>query len=672
MILGIIILSVIFTYRSTEGQELNYDDERYIRGNQLIRNLDGAKVVEIFSSYFDGHYHPLTMLSLAVDRSLGENPVKTHHVVNWLLHVANALLVYLFLLALFKDRALAFGVAALFVVHPMAVESYAWMTERKNVLYSVFFLAAGISYHQYLLKRSWAFLGLSFLLFGLSILSKAQAMVLLPVLFLIDWVESRDLRKADAYFDKIPFLVVALLFVFLTSSAQAEEWGELNRSGYSRLDKLFLASWAFIQYFMKGLVPVGLSAYYPYPNDLGQELQWFHYIAPASFVVLLGAAVYAFRRSRVVFFGLGFFFLNLVLMLKFLDVPFGSYLMANRYNYLPLVGLLLLLVYGIFYICKKYKWGFSVPLVLILVVALAYGLISQQRISVWHNSTALWSDILEKYPAYKHAYNMRGLGYLEEGKTAQAMRDFEIMLEMDPDFMDAYANLAVLHHRLGQTKQAAAYVAEARNRFPEEARVWDLAANMALKSKDYEGALTDINKALALDPDEENLKLTKAKALINLNRRGEAREVLVEMPENRQASQLLAALQHSENDQKTTTVANARVDELIKQATELAKQGRYEDAMPLYNRAVELAPDNFVAYLNRGSTLARLGDVEKALSDFRKAKELNPNEARVYFLLGVAYKDLNQRQQACNNLLEAHKRGFPVRQDLKNYCTSQP
>ncbi|MDZ7845635.1 MAG: hypothetical protein U5L96_02015 [Owenweeksia sp.] len=135
----LLILTAAFSFKSINGLELNYDDERYITHNELIKDLDAGKVKQIFSTYFDGHYHPLTLLSLGMDNLLFQNAIKGHHVVNWLLHLANALLVYLFILALFKDQALAFGTALLFALHPMTVESYAWMTERKNVLYSFFF-----------------------------------------------------------------------------------------------------------------------------------------------------------------------------------------------------------------------------------------------------------------------------------------------------------------------------------------------------------------------------------------------------------------------------------------------------------------------------------------------------------------------------------------------------
>lgn len=671
MLLGIVILALIFTFGSTQGEELNYDDERYIRGNELIRDLDGEKLGEIFTSYFDGHYHPLTLLSLAVDRQIGDNPITTHHTVNWLLHLANAILVYLFLLALFRKRWLAFGVAALFVVHPMAVESYAWMTERKNVLYSFFFLLSAMAYTRYLKKRSWALLAVCFVLFALSILSKAQAMMLVPVLFLIDWAGGRSLRQSRIYLEKIPFFLVALVFVFATSAAQAQQWGNLGSGDYSQVQKIFLASWAFLLYLVKGLVPLSLSAYYPYPADFGQGLEWYHYASPMAVLAFLGLCYYAFRKSKILFFGLVFFFVNLFLMLKFLDVPYGSYLMANRYNYLPLLGLMLVLVQLIFLAGGKYGLSRTTAFSVILIISIGYGALARQRIDVWHDNIHLWSDIIDHYPAYAHAYNMRGLGYLEKGNNREAIEDFETMLKLDPDLEDAYGNLAILSQKMGQPDKAMSYAERAKEHFPDNPRVFALAANLGLQQKKYPAALQDVDKAIELSPGDTGLLVTRARILALKGQNEEARAILERLAESSEARRLLASLNNMEEQKKAQNSPSGKAARLIGQATALAKQGRYQDAMPLYNQALALDSTNFVAYLNRGSTLARLGEIEEALADFQKAKSLNPGEAKVYYLLGAAYKDLDQKEKACANLWEANQRGFAVGEDLRRYCTGQ-
>ena len=272
----------------------------------------------------------------------------------------------------------------------------------------------------------------TFVLFSLSILSKAQAMAFVPVMFLLDYLENRSARSVQLYLEKLPFVLLAVAFVILTTGAQTEEWGELNTTGYDQVEKLALASFAFLSYLFRGLIPVGQSAYYPYPSDYGAGLEWYVYASIAGALAVLFLIWLAFRKKQGrVFFGLSFFLINIFLMLKYLDVPYGNYYMANRYNYLPLIGLLIV---PLEYLRKvSLKRGFSV-FVPIALIALVYGWLSHTRIQVWNNSVDLWTDVIDHYPGYSHALNMRALGNIMAGNNADAISDFTELAAMDPDF----------------------------------------------------------------------------------------------------------------------------------------------------------------------------------------------------------------------------------------------
>jgi hypothetical protein len=233
--------ALIFTHSSTSGSLLNYDDERYIQGNALIETEDGIQFRRIFTEYFDGHYHPLTLLSLACDNALAKDSIRMHHQTNWLLHLLNALLIYLLFGRLFPERwSLAFGAALLFELHPMNVESYAWMTERKNVQYAFFFLLSALQYVGYVRTQDRKRLLWSYFFLIASLLSKAQAVVLLPVFLIIDIVERRSLRQWPIWLEKIPALLLFSLFLFITRHAQEEAWGDLSSSVHSLTDRLLL------------------------------------------------------------------------------------------------------------------------------------------------------------------------------------------------------------------------------------------------------------------------------------------------------------------------------------------------------------------------------------------------------------------------------------------------
>ena len=658
----LVVIGAIFLRNATGGELLNYDDERYIQGNELIQSLDASSVGAMFSTYFDGHYHPITLLSLAVDQQLYADSIKGHHTTNLILHLLNAVLAFLFLYYLFKNRLLAFSVALLFMLHPMNVESYAWMTERKNLLYSAFYLASALCYWSYVKDTRTRMLIWSFVLFTISILSKAQAMTFIPVMFLLDYLSQRNFKSIRLYLEKAPFLLLAIAFVVLTTGAQSEEWGDLNSSGYGTLDKLFLASFAFVSYLFKGIIPLELVAYYPYPSDYGSALNWYVYasiLVSLAFPVLLWTTYKS--KNQVLFFGLSFFLIHIFLMLKFLDVPFGNYYMANRYNYLPLLGLLLIPVYFLDQWSKKKGYSLLIPIALIAVV---FGYQANARIAVWNNSVDLWTDVLDHYPKYSHALNMRALGHIARGNSVEAVQDFTELTTLDPDFGEAYLNLGVLYYRINKPDQALLWTSKALKRFPEDHRFYHLSANIKVKQKDLNAALTDIEQAISkVDSTYPQYHLLKAQILVQMGRTKEAEISLQKAQALPKAQQLMQAIKAQERSQTDP-------EYMFQQATALAKQGRNQEALGIFNRLLNMQPDHQGALVNRGSTLGTMGNFQEALKDFKHALELNPQEARIHYLLGVTYRDLKNKEEACKFLGQAAQLGWQLDEESKQYCNN--
>ena len=658
----LVVIGLTFLQEAVKGEPLNYDDERYIQGNELIADLDGASVGRMFSEYFDGHYHPVTLLSLALDRVFYQNPVKGHHTTNLLLHILNAILVFIFLYALFREYWLAFSVALLFMLHPMTVESYAWMTERKNVLYSSFFTLSALAYLRFLKQTVWWWLLACFLIFALAMLSKAQAMTFVAVMFLIDYLRERDMRSVQLYLEKLPFILVSVLFVILTTGAQAERWGVLDTTGYGPVDKLALSSYALLNYVVKGIIPFNLSAYYPYPNDLGEELSWYMYASIAGALLLLYLLWLSFRKGRkMIFFGLAFFLINIVLMLKYLDVPYGNYFMANRYNYLPLIGLLIIPVVYLRQASQKWEFNILLP---IAVIAVTFGYLSQRRIEVWQNNVNLWSDVIEHYPQYRHAWNMRALGHIARGSNLKAVKNFERLLAMDPEFNEAYLNLGILYFRMDQPYQARKWLLKGLGFYPEDHRLYHTLAVVRSGMKQNPAALKDINQALSIEGEANPVyHLTRARILIQLDSLDEARVDLMAASSLPKARQLLQALDAGKI--KTTGRTPAA---LLEKATKIAKEGRYREAKLILDEVLRMDPENKAAYINRGSTLGRLGNYGNALQDFQEALKLDPQDPRIYYLLGVTYRDREQRDLACENFQKAAQRGWQLETEIVDYC----
>ncbi|NOX45460.1 MAG: hypothetical protein GXO89_00600, partial [Chlorobi bacterium] len=191
-----------------------WDDNRYIIDNPLIQSLGFSNIAQMFSMVYDGHYHPLTLLSLAIDFQIdGLNPV-VFHTTNLLLHLGNTLLVFWFVFLLFDRKNLSMAVvsALLFGISTMAVESVAWASERKNLLYALFYFVSLISYLKYLKTDKLKFLFLSVFLFLLSLLSKAMALPLVATLFAIDLFFGRKPLSWKTILEKLPYLLLAIIF----------------------------------------------------------------------------------------------------------------------------------------------------------------------------------------------------------------------------------------------------------------------------------------------------------------------------------------------------------------------------------------------------------------------------------------------------------------------------
>ncbi|HEU5311738.1 MAG TPA: hypothetical protein VFV24_09825, partial [Candidatus Eisenbacteria bacterium] len=340
-----VLVATFAIYATSFDHEFTtWDDPDYVTDNALVRSQDyGALSKAIVSS----NYHPLTMFSMAWNAAPPLSP-KPFLVTNALLHTINTGLVFWLALRLSRRRLfVAFWAALFFGVHPMHVESVAWISERKDVLYTLFFLAGAVAYHRYLERREIPWLAGALALFVLSCLSKGMAVVFPLVMVLMDIWERRRVFETRSILEKAPFLAVALLFGRIVLDVQGG--GDLNglltkttlhlkgiadTLPYAAWERLILPTYGFAAYLVKLFVPVRLSAFYPYPppGTLGPV----HLLAPLVFLAVLALIVWDFRRTRILTFGLGWYLVTILPVLQWL--PVGEAIMADRYAYLSYVG----------------------------------------------------------------------------------------------------------------------------------------------------------------------------------------------------------------------------------------------------------------------------------------------------------------------------------------------
>ncbi|MFM7768883.1 MAG: tetratricopeptide repeat protein, partial [Bacteroidota bacterium] len=342
----------------------------------------------------------------------------------------NTLLVFILAYVLSSNSLfVAFFTSMVFGIHPMHVESVAWISERKDVLHAFFYLCALLVYYGYHLKgyRSPQWYVYTLVFFILSLLSKATAVTLPIVMVLCDLYWKRKLDKR-AIIEKIPFFVLSLVFGLIAVLAQSKI-SMASADTFSVLERLIFSSYGFISYLLKFIWPANLSAFYPYPALDG--ISFWYYVSPVFVAIGLFFGVKSLRSINAVAFGWWFFIVSIALVLQFVSV--GSAIMAERYSYLPYVGLSFSLAFWIntksqhFSILLKSMIGLLIGVFLVGNAYLTY-----QRNKIWKNSETLWTDVINTNPEVPVAYKNRGTFLAKNGRNEEALQDFNRYLELNP------------------------------------------------------------------------------------------------------------------------------------------------------------------------------------------------------------------------------------------------
>lgn len=444
----VIVLSVLIVYFSSlKNGLLKWDDNLYIIENNQIKSLGNISL--FFSQFYIGNYQPLTLLTYGLIYQFSALEPFLYHFVNVLFHVLNALVLFSFLKILFNKTGLAFLVTLLFALHPMHVESVAWVSGLKDVLYAFFFFISLIYYLKYIRRNKKLYYLLSILFFILSLLSKGQAVALFPVLFLIDYMERGKLFSK--WPEKIPFFVLSVVFGIIALFAQksADTMGDFT--SFSFFDQLSLSCYSFFMYVLKILVPFNLSSFYPYPNMDGGKIPFEYRL----FLLIIPLVVYGlfrfYKKNRILFFGSLFFIVNIILLIQL--IPVGNCIMADRYTYISSVGVNIVIVslFLKYYELKRWK---TILMMFISGYFIFLSVVSYNQTKIWKNDFTLWDNVLSVNPDVEFALVLRGCEYNNREDYQKAIADFNRSIALNPKDGSAYFNRGVARSRTGDFKNA--------------------------------------------------------------------------------------------------------------------------------------------------------------------------------------------------------------------------
>lgn len=508
--LAVILIATVITYLPVfDGAKefTNWDDPAYVTEQPLVRSLDAANIKQMFKteSRVAANYHPLTMLTLAYDYQRGEGQMWAFMQTTLLLHLINTALVFLFVGLLFrKSLLMPVLCAAFFGLHPMHVESVAWVAERKDVLYTAFYLVSLIGYVRYLRGGSWAWLVAAFASFIASCYAKPMAVTLPVVLLLLDVFEKRAFSVRSAL-EKVPFLVVSVIFGLLTLEVQSSIPGLVDVTSFSLPQRMLFAGYGITEYIVRLFVPLKLSAFYPYPST-GAE-PWAIAYVYSGMAVLLVCAVMVISRKRqseltsTLFFGMGFFVVTISIVLQLISV--GGAVIADRYTYVPYIGLFVMIGGAMDRTLPNVRRD-QIGLSIVLVASIWFAVLSNARIDVWKNSGVLFDDVIKLYPSQpvRAAYNNRALYNLEKGKLLESERDYQYLEVLGVSRAYTYKGYGALLMRMKRPAEAIPRFTTALELGGDDVQVIRARGRCYSQLQRHDSAIADLSRARELDPND--------------------------------------------------------------------------------------------------------------------------------------------------------------------------
>lgn len=578
---------------------VNWDDPEYVTQNTSIRDFSVGGLAALFKPENRAldTYAPLTQLSFAIDYAIAGNDASWYHGVNLLLHLLCVALVFLLVQRLTADVRVAFFVAVLFGLHPLHVESVAWVTERKDVLFSIFFLGACLAYLRGRNRHPETVISgtgywLAIVFGALAMLAKPQAVTLPAALLLLDYwrngtLQLRDLKRTA------PFWLLSLGTGLLALGIM-----DANPSEYSLLERIGFSGHAAWTYLWKALVPINLL------HDMGRPdagaMPALYYASTATMLGLLAAGLWFGRRHRVVIVGLGWFVVNLSVALHFLKINSG--VAYDRFTYLPYIGLFLIAGVGLNWLVTRYQRSKYGVYGLVVVVIITFGVMANQRARIWENDGTLWADAAEQRPDHPTAWCKRASYFAAQGNYAQAFVDQDKCISLNGDRSEVWSNRGNLYRNTGNTF----------------------------------AALQDYEKAIVLDPENALPFVNRGILYMQV---GEAGKGLADLE---QAVQL--------EPENSAFYLNLGL------GYEMAKQT--ESALKTYSTGIKLDEANYLAWKYRGSLLLVTGQFEAALADLLHATALEPDYGEGWHLMGRALEGLERTTEAEKAFERANSLGF--------------
>jgi len=564
------MLIVAAYFKLFSANFISWDDGDVVLNNKHVHDFD---IKAFFTNYYVGNYAPITMIGFAIDWLIFHGHAAGHHSMSLLFHLLNGVLVYKFAELVLKDNLKALICTLIFCFHPLQVETVAWVSAKNNLVYSVFFLLGLIYYSKFIIDGIKKHYFYALLFFILSVLSKPSAICFPLVLPLLDYLLKQKTDLKSIVVNKIPFIIVAVILGVATIYTRTEDKFINQSHAYAIHERIGYAGYAILQYIYKFFIPINLSVIYPYPQDKVVSI-----IAGYIVIVLLAFGLYKLYKSssKIIFFGISFFIINLLLVLQF--IPFGEVLTADRYMYLPIIGICMALL-SIIPLKEKQLKITGIALVLV------FGSLTFIRASVWKNSISLYSDIIKKYPHSFVALNSLGAEYMLNKNYDMSLRYLNAAINENTEYYKGYYNRGLLYAQTDRIKNAIRDFDKAIA-LKQYLKAYVARANAYYLLKDFSKAINDAESALKQDPNNPKANYVLANCYDDLN--------------------------------------------------------QLDKSLTYYNKVIASNTENPLYFMRRAIVYGKMQQYQKCLQDLDACTNIDSNYAEAYYWKGVVKVNMNQ------------------------------
>jgi tetratricopeptide (TPR) repeat protein len=652
VVISILLAAIVWAVfgRTVHHAFVNFDDDVYVYKNPKVAGgLNSRSIVWAFTHVHSSNWHPLTWLSHMLDCQVYGLKPGGHHFTNILLHTATVILLFLLLREMTSVRrgvepslppstalwCSAF-VAAVFAIHPLRVESVAWVAERKDLLSGLFFVLTLMAYVKgnpkselaseqprlsgFRFRISFGFLTLLF--FALALMSKPMVVTLPFVLLLLDyWPLERFPASGERQIpwpllvEKIPLFALSGAICLTTLFAQKEAMSSLSLP--TRIGNALVS---YVVYLKQMFYPANLAVFYPYPDggvDKSKIVMAILLLLTVSIVVVV------FRRTRPwLLVGWLWYLGTLVPAIGILQV--GSQSQADRYTYLPQIGLYFALTWTVADLCaRRRRWRFVAGG---LGVAILCALIfcARAQTAYWRNSESLWAHALDCTSGSLTAHINLGNALAESGRTDEAMVHYQKALQLRPDDVEAHVSFGYILIQKGKLDEALAQLQTALELKPNHAEAHNDLGKLFAQQGKLDDAILQFQKALESRSDYAEARYNLGNALFQ---KGAMDEAIVQY-------------------EKALQTRPGYVEACFNLGNALFQSGKVDDAIARYQEALRIKPDYAKAAYNLATALIQKGKTDDAIAQFEKVLEIDPDQAEARYNLGSALLRKGKPDQA--------------------------